>query len=367
MESISLGKSKNIGVILISKNIFKALAKKPSAMKAIIVGGIAVIAVPTTIFGYATQKSDVVEEASTIVEVDSVSDDTVDTTKAIVTSVDDNIADVLNIEKAPKVAENSVNIGGLALNGSLEKYMTGIESTAVGVDKAIKGLDLKSKAKTTTTESTTATETAQAETTETTTKPAETTAPPVEEKAEPVTETKQEEVPQETEPAREYVVFKPSTHYVHKNTCRWADGSCYEITSTEGIEARRCTECNADIAIVTEYIEPIPETPTYAIDDYSRQLLAEIVWHEAGSNWISQYNKAKVAAGVMNRVNDSRFPSTVYTVLTQPGQFSGYWPGCCTPTQDCYDAVDYYFSHTSEFNGDNSWWGDGSQNHFYYQ
>ena len=55
MESISLGKSKNIGVILISKNIFKALAKKPSAMKAIIVGGIAVIAVPTTIFGYATQ------------------------------------------------------------------------------------------------------------------------------------------------------------------------------------------------------------------------------------------------------------------------------------------------------------------------
>ena len=101
--------------------------------------------------------------------------------------------------------------------------------------------------------------------------------------------------------------------------------------------------------------------------DYDRQLLAEIVWHEAGSSWISQYNKAKVAAGVMNRVNDSRFPSTVYDVLTQRGQFSGYWPGCCSPTQDCYDAVDYYFNHTDEFNSDNSWWGDGKQNHFYYQ
>lgn len=159
-----------------------------------------------------------------------------------------------------------------------------------------------------------------------------------------------------------YVVYKPSTHYIHKSTCHWVDSSCLEIADTKGIECRRCSECNPSMEIITEYV---PETPTVA--DYDRQLLAEIVWHEAGSNWISQYNKAKVAAGVMNRVNDSRFPSTVYGVLTQPYQFSGYWPGCCTPSQACYDAVDYYFSHTSEFNSDNSWWGDGSQNHFYYQ
>ena len=159
-----------------------------------------------------------------------------------------------------------------------------------------------------------------------------------------------------------YVVYKPSTHYIHKSTCHWVDSSCVEIFDTKGIECRRCSECNPNMEIITEYV---PETPT--VEDYDRQLLAEIVWHEAGSSWISQYNKAKVAAGVMNRVNDSRFPSTVYGVLTQPYQFSGYWPGCCTPSQACYDAVDYYFSHTDEFNSDNSWWGDGSQNHFYYQ
>ena len=158
------------------------------------------------------------------------------------------------------------------------------------------------------------------------------------------------------------IVYKPSTHYVHLNTCRWYNSECYEITSTEGLETRKCSECNPDIEIINEYI---PETPTVA--DYDRQLLAEIVWHEAGSSWISQYNKAKVAAGVMNRVNDSRFPGTVYDVLTQRGQFTGYWPGCCSPTQACYDAVDYYFQHTDEFNSDNSWWGDGRQNHFYYQ
>jgi len=158
------------------------------------------------------------------------------------------------------------------------------------------------------------------------------------------------------------IVYKPSTHYVHLNTCRWYSSECYAIDTTERLESRKCSECNPNIEIINEYV---PETPTVA--DYDRQLLAEIVWHEAGSDWISQYNKAKVAAGVMNRVYDSRFPGTVYDVLTQRGQFTGYWPGCCSPTQSCYDAVDYYFNHTSEFNSDNSWWGDGRQNHFYYQ
>lgn len=182
-----------------------------------------------------------------------------------------------------------------------------------------------------------------------------------------------------------YFVYKPSTHYVHLSNCHWCTDECYEISNTSGLEVRLCSECNPDIPVEKEYKEPeitvtvvatekkeeketeVVTTYSGSIDSYSRQLLAEIVWHEAGSDWISQYNKAKVAAGVMNRVYDSRFPDTVYSVLTQKGQFSGYWPGCCTPTQACYDAVDYYFSYQSEFNSDNSWYGDGIQNHFYYQ
>ena len=175
------------------------------------------------------------------------------------------------------------------------------------------------------------------------------------------------EVPTEapTEPIEIYVVFKPETHYIHKNSCHWAaQGTIERIETTEGIEARRCSECNPEIEIIKEYIPPVV---SIGINEYDRQLLAEIVWHEAGSDWISQYEKARVCAGVMNRVKDSRFPSTVYGVLTQKNQFSGYWPGCCTPTQACYNAVDYYFNHTNEFGNENSWWGDGYQNHFYYQ
>ena len=168
------------------------------------------------------------------------------------------------------------------------------------------------------------------------------------------------------EPKKEiYVVYKPSTHYIHKSDCHWVDDTCYKIENTNDIEAILCTECNPDMKIVNEYVEPKPVVA--GIDSYDRQLLAEIVWHEAGSNYISQYEKARVAAGVMNRVNDSRFPNSVYSVLTQAGQFSGYWPGCCSPTQDCYDAVDYYFANVGSFGCENSWYGDGWSNHFYYQ
>lgn len=164
-----------------------------------------------------------------------------------------------------------------------------------------------------------------------------------------------------------YVVYKPSTHYVHNSNCHWADSSCERIESTEGIECKRCQECNPDIDIVNEYVEPVVETPTYGIDNYSRYLLAEIVWHEAGSDWINTYSKARIVAGVMNRVYDSRFPNSVYDVLTQPYQFYGYYPGSYSPTQACYDAVDYYFSHTNEFGCENSWIGTGYENIFYYQ
>lgn len=171
-------------------------------------------------------------------------------------------------------------------------------------------------------------------------------------------------------------VYKPSTHFVHRTSCKWYDETCETIETTEGLDVLYCVDCNPDIEIYSYYnpvqstitAVSVAETPVYSgTGDYDRELLAQIVWHEAGSDWISTYDKAMVAAGVMNRVNDSRFPSTVYDVLTQPGQFTGYWPDCCTPTQSCYDAVDYYFNNVSLFGNHNSWWGDGVQNHFYYQ
>ena len=79
------------------------------------------------------------------------------------------------------------------------------------------------------------------------------------------------------EAPREYVVYKPSTHYVHRNTCHWYADECYEITSTEGLECRYCTECNPDIEIITPYEEPTYTTPTNVVNTSGHAALNYIV------------------------------------------------------------------------------------------
>lgn len=179
----------------------------------------------------------------------------------------------------------------------------------------------------------------------------------------------------EPEYTDEYIGYKASTHYVHKNTCRWFDSTCYEITSTEGIEARKCTECNPDIEILTPYVAPEPQTSGGTALDYITELeyiyLCNTVGHEYGSDWVSLYDKACVVAVVMNRVNDGGWSggrtNNIYNVITAPGQFNpsyatDYYHSCVT--QSCKDAVDYYFANQSIFPHYTSFWGDGRTNHF---
>lgn len=121
----------------------------------------------------------------------------------------------------------------------------------------------------------------------------------------------------------------------------------------------------------TKVEETIAETEidnsVVGIDSYSYQLLAELIEHEAGCSWLSTYDKAHIAAAVMNRVYDARFPDTVYDNLIDQTQFPGYYPGCIIPSPEAYAALDYYLAHPNEFDNSNSWFGDGNQNYFYYQ
>lgn len=262
-------------------------------------------------------------------------------------------------------------------------HIAGSDSkTAHGVDLPVKAAVVTTLPETTatvttgtttttsfTSTSTTSTITSTSTTTsETTTVVTEEPAAPVETPAEPT-----EAATQPAEPQREYVVFKPSTHYIHKSTCHWVDSTCYEITDTKEIECRKCSECNPQIEIINNYVEPTPVVANNTgITDYERQLLAEITCHEYGSNWVSTAEKAKIVAGVMNRVYSPAYPNDIYSVLMQDGQFHGswdgghgYWPGCITPNEDSWAAVDYYFAHQSEFGSWTSWSGDGQWNYFY--
>ena len=123
----------------------------------------------------------------------------------------------------------------------------------------------------TTTENTTTVTTTEITTEETTTTTEIVTDAPVIEvapeteapKAEEVVETEApvEEQTVETEKQEEYLVYKESTHYIHKNTCRWNKGDAYRVDDVTGLEARLCTECNPICEGYTEYIPPEPVKP----------------------------------------------------------------------------------------------------------
>ena len=214
---------------------------------------------------------------------------------------------------------------------------------------------------TTTTETTTTTSLSTLTSTEATTTTVETAAP--------VTTAEVTEAATEpAEPQREYIVYKPSTHYIHKSTCHWVDATCYEIENTENIECRKCSECNPNIEIVNPYVSNVTAP---SVSDYDYTLLCKIVASEYGG-MPDVYERAKIVASVMNMVNDSRWPSSVEGVLDQTcapwgfNKYSDYFCGGSIHYSAMADAVDYYLNNPDTFAGwtCNQWWGDGKYNHF---
>lgn len=100
-------------------------------------------------------------------------------------------------------------------------------------------------------------------------------------------------------------------------------------------------------------------------------LLGNLISHESGSSWISEYNRACIVNAVMNRVNDSRFPNTIDEVLHQQGQIFDvpyYEMNYSTlPRTEIENAIYAYFSGEYTFDNSNSWTGTGIENIFYYQ
>lgn len=145
----------------------------------------------------------------------------------------------------------------------------------------------------------------------------------------------------------EYIIYKPSTHYIHKNNCHWSNiGEVIKIENTEGIEARKCSECNPDMEIIVEYIEPEISINNYNLSNSDINLLRKIVSSEYGSDWVSIEEKAKIVASVMNQVNDSRYPDTILDCLNQsctPWGFNPY--GDYYISDSIIEAVDYYFQN----------------------
>ena len=135
------------------------------------------------------------------------------------------------------------------------------------------------------------------------------------------------------------------------------------VTTVIPIEVEPVTE--SETFDSETYTEPIYDIePCFPITEEERILLCNLVGREYGSDYVPIPEKAKVVAVVMNRVNSPLFPNTIYEVLTQPYQFSGYLASdeySYQVTDSVIEAVDYYFAHIEEFGdwlyfeGDNVW------------
>lgn len=94
-----------------------------------------------------------------------------------------------------------------------------------------------------------------------------------------------------------------------------------EIPATEPLEA----VCEPLEAPVSEETEPV-------IDQQDWEMLAAVIYQEAGSDSICDPCRYRVGDIVLNRVASDRFPDTIHGVLTQKGQYGRFsstgvvWP-----------------------------------------
>lgn len=131
-------------------------------------------------------------------------------------------------------------------------------------------------------------------------------------------------------------------------------------TSTETSLTSPTTTCTKTVPVEVEEpkndpVEPendyaeseeVEEEVSYSgITQHEYDMLVLTVYLEAGNQTLDC--KKAVASVVLNRVNHSDFPSTVYSVLTQENQFTINFNRTDTPGAECYEAVDSVLEYGS--------------------
>ena len=98
------------------------------------------------------------------------------------------------------------------------------------------------------------------------------------------------------------------------------------------------------VEVNTEEDDPVqidpPPDKTYT--DEELDILALIVYQEAGGDNVSDDTRRLVAQVFLNRVNDSRFPDSFYEVATQERQYGRlYWTGIVWPDRASSQAEEH--------------------------
>lgn len=126
---------------------------------------------------------------------------------------------------------------------------------------------------------------------------------------------------------------QPTAEAITTPTTQETTGVVTEPTETVA-PTTATTEPAEETTVATEPTEEatIPTEPPYTADEL--EMMALVIYTEAGGDACSDKTRLMVGNVVMNRVSDSRFPSTLCSVLMQEGQYGRfYWTGLVWPAK----------------------------------
>lgn len=95
-----------------------------------------------------------------------------------------------------------------------------------------------------------------------------------------------------------------------------------ELVKTEAnYHQMKESQPEVEVEVETEPEADEAQTATEEADAWEREMLAILIYQEAGSNACCDLCRHRVADVALNRVNDNRFPNTLEEVLTAPLQY----------------------------------------------
>lgn len=141
-------------------------------------------------------------------------------------------------------------------------------------------------------------------------------------------------VAEEPTPVEEYLVYKPSSYYIHKNTCRWNKDDAYRVDDVTDLEARLCTECNPVCEGYIEYSEPIKETPGEYVGEFQATYYTAWIGACGGSG------RSLIDCSYGSEVKGSIASSTLYNLYgyNRNGRTTVY-----IECDSCPELCGYYF------------------------
>lgn len=133
--------------------------------------------------------------------------------------------------------------------------------------------------------------------------------------------------------------FDPKVDYMGAMRRALQDGSSYAMQmgaiyemqrnlkiSTLGIKEKQ-TDYFSRYTTAEEILAAMREAGKPKYTEADLDLLARIIYAEAGCTWFPDWVQRMVGSVVLNRVKSAYYPNTIREVIYQPGQYSPTWNG----------------------------------------